>query len=125
MTLEELHSNEALRNYEFPVTREKVFLGHAGVCPLPRRVQNAINQYTLGCTLGDQEFVLPHSWLRETRQLAANFIGAKLEELAFVGPTSLALSFVAEGLSFRRSDNVLVYHDDYPSNVYPWMTLSD
>src|SRR6185503_3073226 len=43
----------------------------------------------------------------------------------FVGPTSLALSFIAEGLAFRKSDNVLVYQDDYPSNVYPWMTLVD
>ncbi|MFM2083079.1 MAG: hypothetical protein RL380_1770, partial [Verrucomicrobiota bacterium] len=44
---------------------------------------------------------------------------------AFVGPTSLALSFVASGLKFRRGDNVLIYHDDYPSNVYPWMALAE
>src|SRR5262245_21246698 len=32
---------------------------------------------------------------------------------------------VAEGLSFRKNQNVLIYQEDYPSNVYPWMTLSD
>jgi len=125
MTLEELHGNEELRNAEFPVTREKIFLGHAGVCPLPARVQKAIARYAADCTLTDQEFVLPEEWFLETRNLAAQFLRAKREEIAFVGPTSLALSFIAEGLAFRKRDNVLVYQDDYPSNVYPWMTLAE
>jgi len=42
-----------------------------------------------------------------------------------VGPTSLALSFIASGLKFRRGDNILIYFDDYPSNVYPWMALAE
>jgi cysteine desulfurase/selenocysteine lyase len=125
MTLKELHANEELRRREFPVVREKIYLAHAGVCAFPRRVQETISQYAEGCTLADQEFVLPTTWLRETRKIVAEFLGVKLEEIAFVGPTSLALSFVAEGLSFRKDQNVLIYHDDYPANVYPWMTLSD
>ena len=28
-------------------------------------------------------------------------------------------------LKFRRGDNVLIYFDDYPSNVYPWMALAE
>jgi selenocysteine lyase/cysteine desulfurase len=47
------------------------------------------------------------------------------DEVAFVGPTSLALSLVAGGLKFRRSENILIYFDDYPSNVYPWMALAE
>src|SRR6202034_601797 len=47
------------------------------------------------------------------------------EEIALVGPTSLALSYVAAGLSWRKGDNVLIYFDDYPSNVYPWMALAE
>jgi cysteine desulfurase/selenocysteine lyase len=125
MTVEELHKNEELRNAEFPVTREKIFLGHAGVCPLPSRVQKAVGKYAADCTLNDQEFILPDGWFSETRNLAAQFLGVKKEEVAFVGPTSLALSFVAEGLRFRRDQNVLVYQDDYPSNVYPWMTMAE
>jgi selenocysteine lyase/cysteine desulfurase len=42
-----------------------------------------------------------------------------------VGPTSLGLSFVASGLRFRKGDNVLIYFEDYPSNVYPWMALAE
>jgi cysteine desulfurase / selenocysteine lyase len=125
MTLQELQSNQELRNHEFPVTRQKIYLAHAGVCALPRRVHDSISSYIQRATLADQEFVLPATWLKETRQLAANFLGVGLDEVAFVGPTSNALSFIAGGLRFKRNHNVLIYHDDYPSNVYPWMTLAD
>jgi len=125
MTVEEIQSNEELRHTEFPVTREGIYLAHAGVCPLPRLVRDAVAGYLDGATRVDQEFVLPPGWLRETRELAARFLGARSEEVAFVGPTSLALSFVAEGLTFRKNQNILIYQGDYPSNVYPWMTLSD
>ena len=125
MTLAELQTNEELRHFEFPVSRHKIYLAHAGVCPLPRRVQAAVANYSVGATLSDQEFVLAPGWLRETRQLAAQFLGAQLEEIAFVGPTSNALSYIAAGLKFKRQQSVLVYHDDYPSNVYPWMALAE
>jgi len=125
MTIAELHSNEELRRHEFPVALEKVFLGHAGVCPLPRRVAEAIAQYTFNATQGDQEALLPLFRIQKSRELAAKILNAKPEEIAFVGPTTLALGYVANGLPFRKRDNVLIYHDDYPSNVYPWMALAE
>ena len=124
MTIQELHSNEELRQHEFPVARKTVFLGHAGGCPLPRRVAEAMNRFSERCTLGDQEETLPPGFFSGIREKACRLLNAKPEEIAFVGPTSLALSFVAGGLKFRRTDNVLIYQDDYPSNVYPWMTLA-
>jgi selenocysteine lyase/cysteine desulfurase len=124
MTLEEILSDEALRHREFPVTRHKNFLAHAGVCPLPQRVIDAVKKYADFAGTGDQEFSVLENLLTDGRKLAAQLINAKPDEIAFVGPTSLALSFVASGLSFRRGDNILIYYDDYPSNVYPWMALA-
>ena len=125
MTLEKLHSNEELRQFEFPITRSKIYLAHAAVCAFPRRVYEAISDYAQEASRAQQEAVTQPGWLRETRQLAAKFLNVKMEEVAFVGPTSNALSFVAAGLSFKKNQNVLVYQDDYPSNVYPWMALAD
>lgn len=124
MTLTEILSNEELRRREFPVTREKIFLAHAGVCPLPRRVADAISECARQGTLGDQEAFMLHR-LDEARKLASQLIHCQPDEIALVGPTSLALSFVAAGLKFRKGDNILIYHDDYPSNVYPWMALAE
>ncbi len=125
MTIAELHSNEELRRHEFPVAESKVFLGHAGVCPLPRRVAEAIAHYAMNATQGDQEALVPLFQIQKSRELAARILGAQPDEIAFVGPTTLALGYVANGLPFRKRDNVLIYHDDYPSNVYPWMALAE
>jgi selenocysteine lyase/cysteine desulfurase len=123
VTLTEILNDEELRRREFPVAREKIFLGHAGVCPLSRRVADAIADCARQGTLGDQEaFML--SRLDDARKLASQLLNCQPDEIALVGPTSLALSFVAAGLKFRRGDNILIYHDDYPSNVYPWMALA-
>jgi cysteine desulfurase/selenocysteine lyase len=125
MTLTELLGNEELRRHEFPVTRDKIFLAHGGDCPLPRRVAEAIGKYANDAATGDQEKFLYPSILSDGRKLAATLLHCQAEEIAFVGPTSLALSFFASGLRFRRGDNILIYFDDYPSNVYPWMALSE
>jgi selenocysteine lyase/cysteine desulfurase len=124
MTLAEILSNEELRRNEFPVAHDKIFLAHAGVCPLPRRVAGAIYECARQSTLGDQEAFVQHR-LADARKLGAQLLTCQPDEIALVGPTSLALSFVAAGLKFRRSDNILIYHDDYPSNVYPWMALAE
>jgi cysteine desulfurase/selenocysteine lyase len=123
MTLAEILSNEELRRHEFPVARDTIFLAHAGVCPLPHRVADAISDCAKQSTLGDQEAFMLHR-LDDARKLASRLLNCQPDEIALVGPTSLALSFVAAGLNFRKGDNILIYHDDYPSNVYPWMALA-
>ena len=125
MTLTEILSNEELRRHEFPVVKDSTFLSHASVCPLPRRVAEAVQSYATASTHGDQEEQIPGGLVRETRDLAAKLLGAQSDEIALVGSTSLGLSFVAGGLTFRKSENIVVYHDDFPTNVYPWMALAE
>ncbi len=125
LTIADLHSNEELRRFEFPVAERGVFLGHAGVCPLPRRVAMAVAETAMAATRGDQETSHAPGLVSDVRARAARMIGADPSEIALVGPTSLALSYVAGGLPVRRGDNVVVYFDDYPSNVYPWMAMSE
>jgi cysteine desulfurase / selenocysteine lyase len=124
MTLAEILSNEELRQHEFPVCKNKIFLAHAGVCPLPRRVAQAMNDCAKEATLGDQEAFVLHK-LEDARTAGAKLLNCSPDEVSLVGPTSLGLSFVAAGLNFRKGDNVLIYQDDYPSNVYPWMALAE
>jgi selenocysteine lyase/cysteine desulfurase len=124
MTLTEILANEELRQHEFPVSKNKIFLGHGGVCALPRRVAQAMADCATEATLGDQEAFVMHR-IEDARKAGAQLLNCLPDEVSLVGPTSLALSLVAAGLKFRKGDNILIYHDDYPSNVYPWMALAE
>ena len=125
MTIEQIQADEALRLREFPVARETAYLAHAAVCPLPACARDAVSDYAAAGTGGDQENFVPANLLRDTRQLASNLLGAELCEIALVGPTSLGLSFIAQGIDWQPGDNIIVHGDDYPSNVYPWMALAE
>lgn len=123
LSIEALQSDDLLRQHEFPVIREGLFLGHAGVTILPRRVASAMQEHAEQSCLRMQEY--PEAWraVNETRVLAAKLIGAKPSEIALIGPTSVGLNLVANGLEWQAGDEVLCYLDDYPANVYPWTNL--
>ena len=123
MTLDELLSSEATRTAEFPVARDSIFLAHAGVCILPRRVSSAMQEYLELCCSQHQESGDVWKHITETRGIAARLIGARASEISLLGPTSLGLSLVANGIAWQPGDEIVCYHDDYPANVYPWMDL--
>lgn len=118
-----LFPSEAARLEAFPVARESIFLAHAGVTILPRRVVRTMQEYLEQSSLHMQEY--PEAWraVNETRVTAARLIGAKAHEIALLGPTSVGLSLVANGLDWQPGDEVVCYPDDYPANVYPWTDL--
>jgi len=119
-----LFTSEAERLAEFPIARDSIFLAHAGVTILPRRVTKVMQDYLEESCLRMQEF--PEAWraVNETRVVAAKMIGAKASEISLLGPTSLGLSLVANGLDWQPGDEVVCYQDDYPANVYPWTDLA-
>ena len=119
-----LFTSEAERLAEFPVLRDSLFLAHAGVTILPARVTRVMQDYLNEACTRMQEF--PEAWraTNETRAVAARMLGAKASEISLLGPTSLGLSLVANGLDWQPGDEVVCYQDDYPANVYPWTDLA-
>ena len=95
MTIAEILSNEDLRRHEFPVTGQKAFLAHAAVCPLPRRVSEAMRDHAARATLDDQEETIPAGQIRRTRELAARMLHAQPEEIA-----NAALFLLSDEASF-------------------------
>lgn len=124
MTPMPLFTSEAERLAEFPVLRDSLFLAHAGVTILPARVTRVMQDYLNEACTRMQEF--PEAWraTNETRAVAARMLGARASEISLLGPTSLGLSLVANGLDWQPGDEVVCYQDDYPANVYPWTDLA-
>ena len=122
MKLLDLQNDESLRRREFPVCADKVYLAHAGVSPVPSVVTQAIHEVATAAGLDEQEVGLG-DLLRVARARAAKLLGANVNEVALIGPTTAGLSAVATGLDWQPGDEVLIYQDDFPVNVYPWQSL--
>jgi selenocysteine lyase/cysteine desulfurase len=109
---------------EFPVTKQYIYLDHAGVAPLSLRVKRSIETFLAESVEGGA-FQYP-KWAQQVvdvRRACARLINAEQDEIAFVKSTSHGLSIVARGLDWKPGDNVLVYEKEFPSNLYPWMNL--
>ena len=115
--------NESERRALFPICADKIPFAHAGVAPLPQCVADAIVRYTLQSAANPQEFADVLRDIKLARRVCAEFIGAGADEIALLGPTSLGLSLIANGMPWREGDEVLCYRGDYPANVYPWIDL--
>ena len=108
-----------------PVTKKWCYFDHAAVAPLPQISYESISQWARQATEdGDAVWL---SWLElheNCRESAAKIIGADLTEIALVPNTTFGINLVADGLDWRPGDNVVLPEHEFPSNLYPWMSLA-
>lgn len=109
-----------------PVCRKWAYFDHAAVSPLCQPAQAAIEKWAVEA--GEQGGNVWPRWAARTeqvRQLAANLIGANTDEIALIPNTTAGINYVAEGYPWQNGDNLVTLANEFPSNLYPWMNLSD
>ena len=123
LSIDHILADETLRHRLFPVTRKRIFLAHAGVAPLPQPTVDVLKQEAEKASYAQEsaEFMAE---IEAIRRVGARLINANSDEVALLGPTSLGLNLVANGLKWQPDDEVICYPDDYPANVYPWQALA-
>ncbi len=123
LSIDHILADEALRHRLFPVTRKRIFLAHAGVAPLPGPTIDALKHEAdrAGIAQEGTDFMAE---IEAIRRISARLINAGSDEIALLGPTSLGLNLVANGIDWQPDDEVVFYPDDYPANVYPWQALA-
>jgi cysteine desulfurase / selenocysteine lyase len=105
----------------FPILKNWDFFNHAGVCPLPRAVAEAVRAYA---SQAESVAYLNAGWyqqIEQLRQSAAQLINAHKEEIAFIKNTSEGISIVSKGIDWQKGDIIVTSAVEYPSNIYPWM----
>lgn len=110
----------------FPAAERAIYLNHAAISPPPINTIRAVEAQLRDVhENGSANF---QSWLavkEQARELLANVLGARPEQVAFVRNTSDALSTVANGLTWRAGDNIVTFRREFPSNIYPWLRVRD
>lgn len=113
---------QAVRD-EFPITRECVYLNHAGISPLSSRVRNAMTALLDDGVAVADPAERHKTLLDDTRAAIARLVGGKPSEIALVQNTSEGINLAAHALSLEPGDNVILCDMEFPSTVYPWLNL--
>lgn len=110
---------------EFPVVDRPIFLNHASVAPLPLRSARALERWLkqARCSVGT-DWPQWAAASRKARANAATMLGCDRSEVAFVHNTTHGLLIVANSLTWRPGDNVVICEHEFPANIYPWKNLA-
>ncbi|MDE0325610.1 MAG: aminotransferase class V-fold PLP-dependent enzyme [Candidatus Poribacteria bacterium] len=111
---------------EFPVTETYIYMNHAGVAPLSRRVREAMAGFIKDATVNGA--VNAEDWAETAevcRGVAAQLINADPTEIAFMKNTTQGILIAANGIDWQEGDNVVTTAVEFPANVYPWWRLKE
>ena len=89
--LKRLDADEEYRRALFPIVAKKVFMGHAAITTLPRCVVEAMSAYLERSATDFPGFEVEMEEYKVARKACADLLGAKPQEIALLGPTSLGL----------------------------------
>ena len=110
--------------HQFPVTERLVYLNHAAVTPLCRPAAKAMQSLAQDALdYGSEHYAKWMETYEGVRHSAASLINATHAEIAIVKNTSEGISTVAAGIAWKPGDIVVAFHEEFPSNFYPWKRL--
>jgi len=109
---------------QFPVTESSIYMNHAAVSPLSRRVRDAMvglldEVHQSGAENWER-------WVRtydSARRSLAQLLNAEPGEIGFTKNTSEGISIFANGFEWQPGDEIVSIEGEFPANYYAWKAL--
>ena len=104
----------------FPITKEAIYLNNASQSPLNTLVNDRLQNYlkTELNPVGKKGFNRDN-----TRVLLSQLLGGSPEEYALTTSTGVGIGIVAQGLNFKKGDNIVIPEREHWNNTFPWLNL--
>lgn len=112
-----------LREREFPMTSEYVYLNAATQAPLPNRTRQALEQAIARAQFPqtDRSRVTPP--IDVARARLASLLRVSETDLVFTSNTTHGLNICTRGIAWRPGDNVVLPAHEFPSVMAAWLAL--
>lgn len=109
----------------FQLDKNIIHLNHAAVAPWPVVTRDAVIAFAEeNSAIGSQRYDI---WLQTEQQLKQKLAllinASSSDEIAILKNTSEGLSLIAQGLSFKAGDNIIIPAEEFPSNKVVWQAL--
>src|SRR5580692_11781651 len=102
----------------------KTYLNTAAEGLLLKECFTAVQRYLADKASGEPGRVPMWAALERARERAGLLFGVPVARVAIVSSTTEALNTVAQAIDWRAGDEVVFTSVEFPSNMFPWVTLS-
>ena len=115
--------NEEIRKL-FPITKNFTYLNSAAISPPPTiSIEAVVSQLNDVSQNGSTKF---QDWVDTKNRARANvakMLNVKPEQIAFLRNTSDGFATVANGLDWKKGDNIVSFEKEFPANFYAWRRI--
>ncbi len=110
----------------FPATSYYTYLNSAAISPIPTTALDAVTRQladvAVNGSLHYQDWVDTKD---RCRNIAAEMLCVRSDQIAFVRNTSDGVASIANGLKWKAGDNIVSFEGEFPANFYPWRRIRD
>lgn len=109
----------------FPALTEYVWLTHAGGSPFSVRMRAAVEEAIARPFEGESPFGWAETYYEDREALLAalgRMVSTDAENVTLTRGTAQGLSFL-RGLDWKPGDNIVTAKGEFPTNLYPWLSL--
>lgn len=107
----------------YPITRQYIFMNHAGVSPMSERARAAVEAMAGRLSAKPLTTPLAMEEADRLRESLGRLFNCAADHIALTRSTAHGISLLAAGLDWEPGDNVVGARGEYPANVYPWVAL--
>ncbi|HEX8737851.1 MAG TPA: aminotransferase class V-fold PLP-dependent enzyme [Pyrinomonadaceae bacterium] len=117
--------NENLRRL-FPALQKYTYLNSAANSLMPSMTIEAVySQLRDASENGTVNFLEWIQTKQRARQMVAEMLKVRAEQIAFMRNTSDGFSTIANGLDWAEGDNIVSFEREFPANFYAWRMVRD
>jgi cysteine desulfurase / selenocysteine lyase len=109
----------------FPLTKQFIFMNHAGVSPMSERSKAALEHLMEQLVTRPYPEGMSQEVYQRLRSSLGRLVGAGPDTVGLVRGTAHGISLLAQGLDWRPGDNVVGVRGEDPGIVHPWMALRE
>lgn len=117
--------NEEIRSL-FPAAQNYTYLNSAAVSPMPAKAVDAVVSQVRDVSQNGGVHYL--DWVatkNRARDLVAEMLHVRPDQVAFMRNTSDGFASIANGLKWEKGDNIVSFENEFPANFYPWRRVRD
>lgn len=117
--------NPSIRSL-FPAATEQTYLNSAAVSPMPiTAIDAVVSQLRDVASHGSEHYSEWIATKTRVRNIVAEMLGVRPEQIAFMRNTSDGFASVANGISWNPDANIVSFEREFPANFYPWRMIRD